>query len=231
MVRRMLLVAALLLVLTSAPAAASERWTWPVHGNVVTPFALGPDRFAPGQHRGIDIAAAAGAPVRAACSGTVRFAGRVPGRGRGVTVVCGALVATHLELGRTTVRRGTPVRRGDTVGTVAASHVQLGARRLGRAHGYVDPLALLGADPPPPPGTVPPPPRRAPRAPLPAPAPARRIALPRPAAAPAPQPRPVPVTAWAGLAALLGALPAGALARRRRRRRAVRAAPVTARSG
>jgi len=250
-VPRVLLLALLLSAVLARDAAADERWRWPVRGEVLTPFVLGPDRFAPGQHRGIDVAAAAGAPVRAACGGTVRFAGRVPGRGRGVTVVCGGLVATHLELGRTTVRRGAAVAAGTVVGTAAASHVQLGARRLGSAHGYVDPLRLLAADPPPPLGTVPPP-RRRPRG---APATRRRWRAPergpapRPVAAPAPRPAPsaaprpapsaapngapsarpspeappgrapVPVVAWAGLAALLAALPAGALVGRRGRRR------------
>lgn len=201
----------LLLLAATAPAAgAAERWRWPVRGAVVTAFATGPDRFAPGQHRGIDIAARAGAPVRAACSGSVRFAGRVPGRGRAVTLRCGALAATHLELGRTAVRRGDRVAAGDAIGTVAASHVQLGARRVGRADGYVDPLTLLAADPVRPVGPAPPPQR---------PGPARPAAVPAAPRAPGPAPEPVavPPAAWFGLAALGAATPAGALAGRRRR--------------
>ena len=69
-------------------------------------FAVGPDRFAAGQHRGADLGAPAGARVRAACGGRVSFAGRVPGGGRTVSVRCGALVATYQHLGRVAVRRG-----------------------------------------------------------------------------------------------------------------------------
>jgi hypothetical protein len=216
-----LLLAAVLLALAAAPAAASERWRWPLRGDVVTPFHLAPSRFAAGQHRGIDIAAPAGASVRSACGGIVRFAGRLPGRGLGVSVACGALVATYLELGRTSVTRGARVAAGERIGTVAASHLQLGARRVGDPFGYVDPLTLLGPPRPPPLGPVPggrrPP---APRARPPAPSP------PRPRPAPAQPPQAVPLAAWLGLGLLAAGAPLGALRRRRRRRR--RPAPATA---
>jgi Peptidase family M23 len=200
------------LLLAAAPAGAAERWRWPLRGDVVTPFRLGPRLFAAGQHRGIDIAAAAGARVRSTCPGTVTFAGRVPGRGRAVTVLCGPLVATYLELARTAVARGETIAAGDAIGTVAASHLQLGARRAGDPNGYVDPLTLLGAAPaPPPPGPAPgrrrPPPAR--------PAPAKRPRLERPRAAPVD----VPLAAWLGLGLLVGGTPLGAVWHRRRRRR------------
>ena len=57
----------LVILLTSAAPAAATAWRWPLRGEVITPFRLAADRFAPGQHRGIDIAAAAGAAVRSAC--------------------------------------------------------------------------------------------------------------------------------------------------------------------
>lgn len=215
------LAVALLAGVCVAPGAAAERaWRWPVRGEIITPFAVGADPFARGQHRGIDIAARAGARVGAACAGRVRFAGRVPGRGRAVTVTCGRLVATHLELGRTVVRRGDRVTAGAPIGTVAASHLQLGARRMGRRHGYVDPLSLLGDGGPPDLGPVPP--ARRHRRPL--PAPARPVAVPRPITAPAPAPAAVPLAAWIGLGALAAATPLGGLLRRRRRLRARRVA-------
>ena len=210
-----LIVVALLLAL-AAPAHAAEPWRRPLHGEVLTPFHLAGSPFAPGQHRGVDIAARAGARVRSACAGRVRYAGRVPGRGRGVTVVCGALVATYLELGTTAVARGSTVAPGDTIGTVAASHLQLGARRLGEPHGYVDPLTLLRAPSPPPIGAAPKggrPPRPAPPAPRPAPLPA-----PRPAAPPAPLPARVPLAAWLGLALFAVGAPVGTFWRRNRTR-------------
>ncbi|MEU9995122.1 M23 family metallopeptidase [Streptomyces sp. NPDC050848] len=74
-------------------------------------------------HRGLDLAAPVGAPVRAAASGVVTFAGRVAGRG--------VLTITLPDTGdpplRTTyepvdplVTAGTKVTRGDPVATLAA---------------------------------------------------------------------------------------------------------------
>ena len=62
------------------PAAAG--WAWPVDGPVLRPFSLGADPYAGGQHRGVDVGEAVGAPVRAPAGGTVSFAGPVPGGGR-----------------------------------------------------------------------------------------------------------------------------------------------------
>jgi murein DD-endopeptidase MepM/ murein hydrolase activator NlpD len=188
--RTLLAIAALL---ASAAPAAAAGWRWPVRGEVITPFVLGADRFAPGQHRGIDVAARAGAEVRAPCTGRVRFAGRLPGRGRGVTIACGRLLATITELGAASVARGDTAIAGTPIGTAAASHVQLGARRAGEPHGYLDPRALLAGDGGASPRVVPP--------------------LGRPPEGPR------PAAAWAGLALLGAGAPAGAGWRRRGARR------------
>ena len=202
-------VIAVFALLAVPPAAAAERWRWPVRGEVLRAFAVGPDRFAAGQHRGIDIAASPGTPVRAVCSGRVRFAGRLPGRGRAVSIDCGRLVATHLELASATARRGAFVAAGQRVG-VAAGPVQLGARRDGDAFGYVDPLTLLGADAAPPLGTAP----KGRGGPRPAP-----VAVPAtPAEVVSPRAETTPVLAWVGFGLLVAGVPFGALARTRRRR-------------
>ena len=208
-----------------APAGAAARWIWPVRGDVLTRFHVGPNPFAGGQHRGVDIAAAAGERVRSACAGKVRFAGRVPGRGRVVTVVCDALVATYLELGETAVEKGEVVQPGALVGRVAASHLQLGARRAGSPFGYLDPLKLLAPDRAPAPPRAVPLPRRGPRAPA---AVRRPIAPPAPAPSPSPSRAPagIPLPAWLGLALLAAGTPVGAVWRRRRGR--ARTAAATA---
>lgn len=230
---RLVLVFALLLLL-AVPSAASASWRWPVRGEVVTPFALDrANRFAAGQHRGIDIAAPAGAAVRAPCGGAVRFAGRLPGRGRAVTIACGGLHATILELATTATSKGDDVRAGQTIGTVQASHIQLGARRADDRNGYVDPRALLTDAVPGPPPPAAPKPRGAPRAPRPRAVPRPRAApqpkaAPLPRAAPAPRPRGglaaterrLPVAAWVGLGLLGLALPLGAAAQTATRARA-----------
>ena len=193
-------------VLALPATAHAETWHWPVRGEVVNHFRLGPNPYAPGQHRGIDIAAAPGAAVRAACAGRVRSAGRVPKAGRTISVRCGPLVATYLHLRSIAVRRGQRIVARERIGT-AGRTFQLGARRAGERHGYVDPLALLEADPlgPAPPALPLARPRR-PEAPPPA------IAFPGP-----------PLAAWAGVGLLGAAVPGLALVTARRRRRARRA--------
>jgi hypothetical protein len=211
----------LVLVLAAAlpgRAAASPqergRWRGPLPGaRVVAPFTfdLGAP-YARGARRGIDLRGRPGRPVLAACSGTVTFAGAVPGRRRGVTLACGALRATELGLATVTVRRGARVRAGAPVGRLGSGGVlRLGARRAGRRHGYLDPATLLAG---PPPATAPPAGRRTPPPP---------VARPRTAASPTgAAPVRVPWPAWAALA-LLTAGATGSATTRRRRRRAARA--------
>lgn len=107
-----------------------------------TPYARG--------HRGVDLAAAPGALVRAVAAGRVSFAGRVAGRG----VVAVELAATGEPPLRTTyepvqasVRAGDRVVARQVVGTVepADSHCTGGCLHWGLLRGetYLDPLALL----------------------------------------------------------------------------------------
>jgi hypothetical protein len=144
----------LAICLSLAPAALAGSWRLPVEGPVLRPFALSADRFARGQHRGIDLGVPLGAVVRAACAGRVRFAGRVPRGGRTVSVGCGRIVATYQHLGDVTVRRGQPLVAGERVGTVGRSgrprgprpHLHLGAREAAGGR-YLDPLTLFGLAP------------------------------------------------------------------------------------
>jgi hypothetical protein len=218
---------ALLLLLTTAlaglPATASAtRWRPPLpRTTVARAFTFNPATpYARGTRRGVDLRGEPGARVVAACAGTVAYAGRVPGWGRGVTLRCGGgLVATELGLAATTAARGARVRPGAVVGRLGARGVlRLGARRAGARHGYVDPLALLGRDDPAAPTVAPrgrPAPPRRRRAVPPRP---RPTAIPTPATGPAHAALPWP--AYAGCALLLtGAGGGGTLARRRRRRR------------
>jgi hypothetical protein len=214
-----LLALALLAVLAPA-AAAAPAWRAPVAGPVAARFAVGPDPFAAGQRRGIELAARPGAGVAAPCAGTVRFAGPLPRRGAGVTVRCGALNATvlGLEASSLAVEAGALVSRGERLGRAAGERVRLGARRRGEPFGYVDPEGLLGAGRPSAPVTGAPARRRGPRRPLAprrGPAPALPLAGAAPAAAPASAGAAVSPAAWAGLALLAIAVPAGALVARR----------------
>lgn len=229
----------------AAACAATHGWQRPVAGDVLRLFSVGSDRYAAGQHRGVDLAAPPGTPVRAACAGRVSFAGRVPRGGRTVSVRCSDLVATYQHLGSVAVRRGQIVVAGASIGRAGSArprpHVHLGARVAATGR-YVDPLALLSAAPraapPPLPAARPPqsfPPRpiahRPVRVrPVPAAVPAARpLTVPRelPAAPYAP-PRGdagrMPWPVWLGFALFALGLPLGGVVRVRARRRRARAA-------
>ena len=207
----------------------------PVGGDVTRGFDPGRP-YEGGRHRGVDLAAAPGTPVRAACAGPVAFAGRIGGAGI-VTLRCGPWRVTHLPLAAITARGR--VARGAVIGTVARSPghdgLHLGVRRDGTRFGYADPLRFLGRRSPPgplgraprgdrrPPRIVRPRPPRFVRPPRPAPPRiVRPRAAPRLVRAPRPSPPLAPWPAWAGLALVLG----GAGLRVRSRRRAACSNPV-----
>lgn len=213
-----------ILCAVTADVASAAAWLRPVSGGALRRFAVGPDRFAAGQHRGVDLASPPGAPVRSACDGRVRFAGVVGSAGRTVAVTCGPLIATYLHLGGIAVARGALVRAGDRLGVVGRSgrvvgptHLHLGARRVADGR-YVDPLSLFGRRPALPPGVVPAP-GRAPRPGL----EPRQVRRPSPSPVPSEAahraPAGLPWPALAGLV-LLAAAAAPAAATRRPGRRA-----------
>ena len=86
--------------------------------------------------------------------GTVSFVGFVPGGGRAVTIATDdGYAVTLLQLGATSVERGSTLTEGAEVGVVGESsdavtlqpHVHLGVRVAADPNGYVDPLGLLPA--------------------------------------------------------------------------------------
>lgn len=222
----------LMAVLGVTCTAHAAGWRRPVAGPVLRPFLLTADRFARGQHRGVDLAAPLRSVVRAACDGTVRFTGVVPGGGRTVSVACGRFVAAYQHLDAISVRRGQRVKAGARLATVgrsgqprgARAHVHLGVREAASGR-YVDPMALLRGggsrvDPPVLAGPrASPPLGRAPGPSAPA-APAPVTVAPDPVARPAPGPAPgLPLAVWVGLAAFGLGMPLGGLVHRHRRRR------------
>lgn len=174
--RRLIVTATLLLASLGAPASAAAGWIWPVEGAVITPYRNGSDPYAGGQHRGIDIAAATGTPVRAAAGGTVTFSGTAGSSGLTVAVrtADGRFDTSYLHLSAVSVAKGDRVQTGARLGAAGTSgrrsaaqpHLHFGVREAGSRHAYRDPLTLL----PPAPAPV----REAPRGvPVPAPAPVR----------------------------------------------------------
>ncbi|MEV7340102.1 M23 family metallopeptidase [Streptomyces sp. NPDC093544] len=104
-------------------------------------------------HRGVDLAAAPGTPVRAVAPGRVSFAGRVAGRG----VVSVELTGTGTPPLRTTygpvrasVEKGAEVATGEVLGTVdtvepGSPHCPTSCLHWGLLRGktYLNPLSLL----------------------------------------------------------------------------------------
>ena len=191
--------AALSALLALAVPPAALGWTWPVDGPVLRPFSFGSDPYAAGQHRGIDIGAPSGTPVRAAAGGVVSFAGTVPKGGKTVTIqTSSGYAVTLVHLGSIRVLRGTAIEEGATVGTVGPSgvpdipepYVYLGIRVASDEQGYVDPLRFLPprAEPPAAPEPAADPPS----------APAGESSGSEPAAPAAAEPPPVPVVEGSG---------------------------------
>jgi hypothetical protein len=195
--RRHILLTAVVAAGALAPSAHAS-WRRPVPGEVTRPFDY--RRSAPferGARRDAWLAADAGQTVKAACSGTVTFAGSSP-TGNVVTVNCGSLVATHLGLSGVRAATGAQVRAGAAIGHAGASGVGLGARRATDRWGYVDPMRLIGPEDPDL-GPVPTAARREVRRPR---------AARRPVAVRSPRPHPAapPLVAWAGLALVAATL-------------------------
>jgi murein DD-endopeptidase MepM/ murein hydrolase activator NlpD len=128
-------------------------------GGAVWPLSPAPEigqRFDPPDtrwgagHRGVDLRASPGQPVRAAMGGRISFAGSLAGRG--VVVVDHGATRTTYEPVEATVSVGDEVATGDRIG-----HLQLGGSHCfpaaclhwGWREGdtYLDPLTLVGAGP------------------------------------------------------------------------------------
>ncbi|MFD4788910.1 M23 family metallopeptidase [Streptomyces sp. NPDC058459] len=98
-------------------------------------------------HRGVDLAAPPGAPVRAVAAGRVSFAGRVAGRGVVAVRLTGTSLRTTYEPVRARVKEGAEVRAGEVVGAVedTGSHCSEACVHWGLLDGetYINPLDLL----------------------------------------------------------------------------------------
>ena len=127
------------------PSRGSLQFIWPVDGSVLSTFGEKAD----GLHNdGINIAAPAGAPVRATEDGVVAYVGdELRGYGNLILVKhADGWVSAYAHNSEVRVARGQEVQRGQVIGTVGAtggvgtpqSHFEL--RRDGQA---VDPLDYL----------------------------------------------------------------------------------------
>jgi murein DD-endopeptidase MepM/ murein hydrolase activator NlpD len=136
-----------------APVAPAAGAVWPLAPRpaVAVPFRAPPTPWSAG-HRGVDLAADVGQPVRSALAGQVTFAGLVAGRGVVVVTHPGGL-RTSYEPVDDRALVGRAVRAGDPIGVVGpapghcapATCLHWGLRR---SADYVDPLTLVGSGPP-----------------------------------------------------------------------------------
>lgn len=106
-------------------AVKAQPSLWPVDGRLMSGFAQRTDPFS-GEgafHKGVDISAVTGTPVRSTADGIVIQAEAVSGGyGRLVRIDHGGDVQTYYaHLSRITVREGQAVRRGDIVGMVGGT--------------------------------------------------------------------------------------------------------------
>ena len=132
-------------VRSTAPVAQPmTRFVWPVDGHVRRGFAAGRRK-----HDGIDIAAAAGDPVRAITDGRVLFAGFEPQQYGNLVIMDHGhgWHSAYAHLSRITVREGARLRAGQRLGEVGRTgrterdelHFEL--RRDNRPF---DPMPFLG---------------------------------------------------------------------------------------
>ncbi|MBD9729128.1 M23 family metallopeptidase [Streptomyces sp. ID-01-6.2a] len=135
---------------TEEPVPAVAR-VWPVglRPLVARVWEPPPTPYARG-HRGVDLAAPAGSPVRAVAPGRVAFAGRVAGRGVVSVELTGTgdpPLRTTYEPVRTSVKKGDQVTAGAPLGALEAtpSHCPTACLHWGLRRGdtYLDPLTLL----------------------------------------------------------------------------------------
>jgi LysM repeat protein len=97
-----------------ADAGSGPRFDWPVSGKIISGFGASGDGL---YNEGINIAVPVGTPVRAAASGTIRYAGNEL-RGYGNLVLiehAGGFVTAYAHNDSLKVKRGDKVARGDTI--------------------------------------------------------------------------------------------------------------------
>ncbi|MEV0221122.1 M23 family metallopeptidase [Streptomyces sp. NPDC050704] len=135
---------------TDTPVPAVGR-AWPVglRPSVVRGWEPPATAYGPG-HRGVDLVAAPGTPVRAVAPGRVSFAGRVAGRGVVSVELNGTgdpPLRTTYEPVRATLKKGAEVTAGEVIGVLepTAAHCPTTCLHWGLRRGdtYLDPLSLL----------------------------------------------------------------------------------------
>ncbi|WP_218040228.1 murein hydrolase activator EnvC [Actinomadura sp. WMMB 499] len=143
----MSLLTLLLTCVITAGAPGADAWRWPLGPpapQVLRGFSPPASPWGAG-HRGVDLTARPGQPVRAAGPGRVSFADRLAGRGI-VAITHGRLRTTYLPV-RPSVRVGVRVAAGTVIGRVepGRSHCRTTCLHWGLRSGdtYLNPIDLV----------------------------------------------------------------------------------------
>jgi murein DD-endopeptidase MepM/ murein hydrolase activator NlpD len=140
--------------LSLAAEQKSSRWAatpsiWPVKGWVTSGFGprVSPFTEKPAWHDGLDIGAAANAPVQAPAQGRVTAVGFEPKLGNVVKVDHGFGIETlYGHLAKTLVKEGQRVKRGEVVGLVGSTGLATGPHLhyMVKVHGQaLDPVKYI----------------------------------------------------------------------------------------
>lgn len=137
---------------SEAQPVLEYRWPLPLSSRVLRHFEPPAQAWSPG-HRGVDLSAEVGAPVRAAAAGVVAFAGPVVDR-TVVSVDHPDGIRTTYEPLEPVVRAGQQVDAGALIGHVGAgeagAHCAESCLHWGARTGpdaYLDPLLLVSTEP------------------------------------------------------------------------------------
>jgi len=104
--------------------APSQPSLWPVDGRLMSPFGKREDPFSGegAMHKGVDLSAPSGTPVRATADGIVIFAQPYSGYGKLIVIDHGGGVQTfYAHLSKYYVTTGHEVRCGDMIGLVGST--------------------------------------------------------------------------------------------------------------
>ncbi|MBE0429629.1 MAG: M23 family metallopeptidase, partial [Thermoleophilia bacterium] len=126
------------------PPEPPGGFSWPATGELTRGWTL--DCKSDRGHRGIDIAAPSGSPVRAAAAGTVSFAAYTPAEGGGMTISIdhpGGLRSTYLHVTAPAISRGDIVSAGQVIAITTETPLHFGIKIPGSRDTYYDPLGLL----------------------------------------------------------------------------------------
>ena len=134
---------------SEADTEAPTAWSAPVEGRLSSAFGERADPFTQMArfHRGIDIAAPAGAPIRAAQSGTVVFSGHLSGYGNTIILEhAGGYRTLYGHTSRNLVKEGNLISAEQVIGEVGSSGRSTGTHlhfELQKGGERVDPREFL----------------------------------------------------------------------------------------